>query len=429
MQYKNPKSITAEYGIIQQNNIKQYVKIQEALYQEYCQLYSISVEYFSRNLNYFNSDGSLNKDLNSDFTFFNGPETRPFSLVIPMKGLLSYGSDAFMFNDFGIETTTDGTFYITKKQFYFDCLQYGGKYSNPITKTIKFTQPVKYKKIRKFEKTITVNADDDPENKTFDLTVKFDDIKIESNDFTIGNIFNNIVAITRPVIIPDSVLGTVYSTYYETNNFIGINHNEIPCHITVDENKIATFEFDINITYNWYDLNNNAHWNTFDQLDETTGLPTGVRIPYEPKVGDFIRVKMVNDPTDFRDYYITNVADTNFSSDKFSPFLSKFIWECSITMRPPSLEHIADGKPQQAPGIETEEQFNEEFNLQSNTNEKFVYDYQNTKELLSQVKDDKTGTEKTYIEPLDYEKDNVYGGYGSGENDNECIDLDEIYGG
>ena len=39
------------------------------------------------------------------------------------------------------------------------------------------------------------------------------------------------------------------------------------------------------------------------------------------------------------------------------------------------------------------------------------------------------GTEKTYIEPLDYEKDNVYGGYGSGDNDNEGINLDEIYGG
>ena len=175
-------------------------------------------------------------------------------------------------------------------------------------------------------------------------------------------------------------------------------------------------------------MNNNAHWNTFDTIDEETGLPTGKQLMYEPQVGDFIRLYMLDNPKVFRDYKITNVSDTNFSGDKFSPFLSTFLWECTFTLRNESNEVIPQGNETRPPNTESIEQQAEQLNLQTETREKYVYDYQNTKEVITDINETKGTVEKIILVPKDTNKDEVFGGFGEAIGDLENIDLDKIYG-
>ena len=46
--------------------MKKYVKIQEAYFQDYITLYGIQVEYFSRNLNYYDANGNIKELFNSE---------------------------------------------------------------------------------------------------------------------------------------------------------------------------------------------------------------------------------------------------------------------------------------------------------------------------------------------------------------------------
>ena len=59
MYYKNPKDATKEYGVLQKQNLQNYVKIQESQYQEYTRLYGVNIDYFARNINYYDSEGNI----------------------------------------------------------------------------------------------------------------------------------------------------------------------------------------------------------------------------------------------------------------------------------------------------------------------------------------------------------------------------------
>ena len=441
MYYKNPKDATKEYGILQKQNLTNYVKIQESQYQEYTRLYGVNVDYFARNINYYDSEGNINKALPSDFTFFTGPETRDFIWKIPLTVVIDYGQDAFMFSNFGIETTSEGSFYITKRQFYYDCLQYGGKTSNIENFKIEFRRKLtKAGNIGKFKQTCWVDAGDNS------FEVNLDVPKIDVNkrhEFIVEQFDDYITSITRPTVPSNTDMGKVWSTEYDIgtaigvqkeqvyynqfNEFIKLTKDNILCLVRIEGNE-AIFTFELDVVFNYYDLNNNAHWNTFDTIDDETGLPTGKQLMYEPQVGDFIRLYMLDNPKVFRDYKITNVSDTNFSGDKFSPFLSTFLWECTFTLRNESNEVIPQGNETRPPNTESIEQQAEQLNLQTETREKYVYDYQNTKEVITDINETKGTVEKIILVPKDTNKDEVFGGFGEAIGDLENIDLDKIYG-
>ena len=165
-------------------------------------------------------------------------------------------------------------------------------------------------------------------------------------------------------------------------------------------------EFKFNISYNTFKTNYNPHWDTLDAvLENGETLP----ITFAPKVGDIVRVKMIDDPNVFRDYTITFVNDTNLSKDGISPLMTNYCWECSITRRKPSYEEIdvVDDKgikvEQMEKGLESVLNKQEQQDVQTITREEEVYNYD----------DQFADVNGILVDNIDVYKDAVYGSMNS----------------
>lgn len=413
-------SATSQFSFMNRERAANYVKIQEAQFQEYCNLYGITVDYFSRNLDYYDrngnirnlyKDGKFNSDI-KDFTYFAGPERYNFGVMMPIKFLVDYGTDNFMFAGFGMDTTNDAKIYITKKQFTNNCLQFFGLPKNKtITSTFKFNV-LKWNILDVGEVLVPLQVED---GLVYNMKVKldkFDEIELDT-------------AFTTDIVtgFEFPVSGTVnpeYTSVVDNNKFIEFDEDSFKA--VIIESKVSektgkgyvVVEFTCNISYNTFQTNYDAHWDTLDAvLDEETGKT--VPITFAPKVGDIVRVRMIDDPNVFRDYTITFVNDTNLSKDGISPLMTNYCWECSITRRKPSHEDLEvedeTGKKvdQFENGLESVVQREEQEKVQDLNREKDVFDYD---EQFADV-------QGMLVDNIDAFKDGAFGSYNWVENDDK----------
>lgn len=122
---------------------------------------------------------------------------------------------------------------------------------------------------------------------------------------------------------------------------------------------------------------------------------------------------MLDNPNQFRDYAITFVNDTNLDKDSISPYITSFVWECSITRRKPSHEIVNIEEPDKPntpvpsmeKGIESVLDNRQQQTMQDITREEEVYDY-------NQRFDDVNGE---LVDNIDYQKDAIFGSLGNSE--------------
>ena len=84
------------HSFFNRGNMKNYVKFQEASFQNYISLYGVQLEYFARNIDYydekgnirylFNRQGGLNKKIR-DFSYFTGPDCFGFNAMMQIKAI------------------------------------------------------------------------------------------------------------------------------------------------------------------------------------------------------------------------------------------------------------------------------------------------------------------------------------------------------
>lgn len=420
---KSSVSKAANFSFLNRENIINYTRIQEAQFEEYCNLYGVNLQYFSRSMDFYLPNGRIkqilvpnpdpttavekpvifNKTLR-DFTYFNGPETLSFGFQMPLKGYLHYASDTFMFSGFGMDTTSDATLYITKKSFSEQCKQFFGKPSELAVNLTYNTKIKKWKNAITNEFKIPFEVND---HTKYNVIVQFP----EFDDLTNGAIIpaTNII---KGFDFPVSSINPEYSTTVSSNHFIEIEENSISCtlsnvSVTAKGNGSATINLSFTIYYNDFEppATDQAHYTTLDTVINQQTVP----VTFAPKVGDIIRLPLIttpNDATQFRDYTITYVNDTNLSKDSISPFLGAYIWECTVTRRKPSHEDLPDTlggleTNQMEKGIETVLNKTEQNIAQDITREEAVYDY--TEEY-----DDVLG-----LLNIDMEKDGIFGSLGT----------------
>lgn len=397
--------------------MKKYVKIQEAYFQDYITLYGIQVEYFSRNLNYYDANGNIKELFNSegglnhkirDYTYFNGPERYEFGVMMPIKVITDYGTDNFMFQGMGLDMTTEGKFYITKKQFQQDCLQFFGL---PKQANISLTIPCE---IRDWKTYCPVNKVIPfyPEKAlTYKVEVSIPEVDPDTTT-ELGDIIENISFPTTGKVNPE------YATNYKNNQFVEIDEESINSQISdVSYNKEGKGNCNIllnfSISYNSFRESNDSHYDTLDGIINKFGEDKEVPITFAPKVGDFIRLRMLDNPNQFRDYAITFVNDTNLDKDSISPYITSFVWECSITRRKPSHEIVNIEEPNKPntpvpsmeKGIESVLDNRQQQTMQDITREEEVYDY-------NQRFDDVNGE---LVDNIDYQKDAIFGSLGNSD--------------
>lgn len=404
------KSATSHFSFMNRENVAMYVKIQEAQFQEYCNLYGVEVDYFSRNIDCYDKDGNVrnlivdgkyNTKLR-DFTYFSGPEVYNFGIKMPIRFLVDYGTDNYMFAGFGVDTTNDAKIYITKKQFSNNCLQFFGLPKNADVSFKKKFKVSNWKIVDCGEIEVPFNVEDDLVYNAKVKLNKFDSIEIDdefSADIITG--FN----------FPTSSINPEYSSVIDNNKFIEFDEDSFSAKIVSNKitkkgNGHVEIECKFNISYNTFKTNYNPHWDTLDAvLENGETLP----ITFAPKVGDIVRVKMIDDPNVFRDYTITFVNDTNLSKDGISPLMTNYCWECSITRRKPSYEEIdvVDEKgvkvEQMEKGLESILNKTEQQNVQTITREEEVYDYDEQFADVSGM----------LVDNIDVYKDAVYGSMNS----------------
>lgn len=403
---KSSKSATSQFSFVNRDNIAMYVKIQEAQFQEYCNLYGVVVDYFSRNIDYFDRAGNIknlivNGKYNSkirDYTYFSGPERDDFSVMMPIRFVVDYGTDNFMFAGFGVDTTNDAKIYITKKQFSNNCLQFFGL---PKNKDVSFKHKFKVSKWKIVdcgELNLPFEVEDDL---VYNAKVKLNDFsKIELDDTFDHTVITGFE-------FPITKVNPEYTSIIDNNKFIEFDEDTFSAKVIYSKigkrgSGTIEIEFSFNIAYNTFETNYNPHWDTLDAvLDDGRTVP----ITFAPKVGDIVRIRMIDDPNIFRDYTITFVNDTNLSKDGISPLMTNYCWECSITRRKPSHEVIdaVDEKgvsvEQMENGLETIVNKKEQQDVQTLTREEEVYDYD---EQFADVNG-------MLVNNIDAYKDGVYG--------------------
>lgn len=390
-------------------NMKNYLKIQESSFQNYIMLYGIELEYFARSIDYydnlgniknlFNNQGRPNKNIR-DFCYFRGPECYGFKAMMQIRAILDYGTDNFMFTGFGLDNTNDGKMYITKRQFNQYCLQYFGL---PKTANINIDlniSIINWKNITtvSFEVPFNVN-----ENLIYKAEVQLPEFDINQDyaNLDLGNIIKNIS-------FPVSDINPEYSTSFENNKFVELDEDSIST--TISDIKIdrlgtgsATVNLQFTIAYNSFYNVNNCHYETFDAyINEYTGET--MPITFAPKVGDFIRLRMLDNPSVYRDYQIEFVNDVNLDKDAVSPFITNFCWECAISRRKPSHEEVEVlnnnvKQPSMEKGIESVIDNRQTQLMQDITREEEVYDYG---DQFADVAGD-------LVNNIDYSKDAVFG--------------------
>ena len=396
---------------MKKENVENYVKIQEVQFQEYTQLYGIDCDYFSRNLDYYDRDGNIrnlmkdgkyNPDI-KDFTYFAGPERYSFGMMMPIKFVVDYGSDNYMFAAFGADTTNDAKLYVLKKQFTAKCLEFFGLPKNVDVKFSKTYEVVNNEIACDVSLNIPFQVEPDLQ---YNAIVKIDDL----TKVNVGDEFGTeiIEGFEWPTI---SNIAVEHSQVINSNKFIKFDEDTFSAKVVYSKinsrgkGKIIV-DFSFNISYNTFKTNYSAHWDT---LDAITNEETGETLPvmFAPKVGDIVRIHLVNDPNEFRDYVITFVNDVNLSKDGISPLLTNFIWECNVTRRKPSHEDIVPvnsesggvSVEQMEKGLETIVDKGQQEKVQDLNREKEVYDY-------DQQFDDVNGL---IIDNIDAYKDGVFG--------------------
>lgn len=397
------------HSFFNRGNMKNYVKFQEASFQNYISLYGVQLEYFARNIDYydekgnirylFNRQGGLNKKIR-DFSYFTGPDCFGFNAMMQIKAILDYGTDNFMFTGFGLDTTNDGKMYITKKQFNQHCLQYFGLPKNAFINLDVSLNILNWKTITDVPQEIYFNPE---ENLTYKATIQIPEIdvsNIEEGSIKLDNIIKNIGF--------PATDNTFYSTVYENNRFVEIDDNSVVTEITnikYDQFGTGTCKIKIafEIAYNSFTERQDSHYNTLTFDFANNGAPQ--TITFAPKVGDFVRLKMMDNEEVFRDYEITFVTDVNLDKDSISPYITNFCWECSITRRKPSHEVVdvkdKDGNyvPPMEKGIESVIDNRQTQVVQEITREEEVYDYN----------DKFADVNGELVENIDYGKDAIFG--------------------
>lgn len=420
---RKSNAAASSFSFMNRENIAAYVKVHEAQFQEYTQLYGIVVDYFSRNLDYYDRngnirnlmrDGKYNPDI-KDFTYFTGPERHPFGIMMPIRFVVDYGTDNFMFAGFGMDTTNDAKIYITKKQFTNNCLEYFG---HPKNKSVRFTKRYPLKDFRIV----------DTEELTFPFEVEEGlnyNVRIQLNrfeDLELGTMFDKCVV--KGFELPTSAVHSEHSSVVDNNRFLEFDESSFLA--TIVKNRITKLgkgwvdvEFRFNISYNTFKTNYSPHWDTLDVVLNDEEPDKTIPLTFAPKVGDFVRIHMVDDPEVFRDYVITFVNDVNFSKDGISPMLTNFAWECNITRRKPSHEdfeiHDQDGNEVKVAdmekGLETILDKAEQEKVQDLNRETDVFDYDSEY-------DEQYGV---LVDNIDKFKDGVFGSMNWVDNDEKFV--------
>ncbi len=394
------KDTNSRFRFYKQDNIKIAQQIQKAQFAEYISLYGIELDYFSRNLDYFSDNG---EDINSntyDYTVWSGPETSNFGLKIPIVAVIDYGSDSFMFSSFGADMTSEGTFYITKEQFQVDCMSFGGCESEEININESYKIECKDFKVDPYDIEILSN------NKLYEIVIEdkngidfIDNVNIDNNYEN----FNAIVELKKPT--NSDVVGHIY---------IERNDNYISKIETLSATILGVLDetgkgiLDVNIT-------GKAKLNKFNKLDNARNSTKtskyldikneSIPITYKPKTGDFVRMYMVDDVTNFRDYEITQVVDADLSDDGISPYITAFLWKCSFVRRKASSESFdtpIQNEMTQEPKLETTKMKEADIEIQTITAEDKGYNYGK-----SDIE-----YEDAILQQIDTGLDKVYGGYG-----------------
>lgn len=411
---KQSTSKAFQYSFVNRDALKQYVKIQEAQFQEYIGLYGLDVQYISRNLDYYDStgkiknlyiDGEVNPAIR-DFTYFNGVERNSFGFCMPIKALVDYGSDAYIFASFGADIGNDAKLYITKRQYEQYCLQFFGLEKTKDVEVKFKVNLLHWESVNDKDIEIPFVVED---NLTYNVIVH----PIITSDMELGSILQN--DIIKEFTFPVSDINPEYTTTFESLKFVELDKDSISAEITnykvsskLGKGK-AEVTLKFKIKYNSFKTNNNAHWDTLDAVLDETRPDVTTPVTFQPKVGDFIRIPFLNDETQFRDFVITFVSDSNLSKDSISPLLTNFVWECNITRRKPSHEDLpeisTDGNivEQMEKGLESVIQKKEIEQVQDNTFKEEVFDYN------AEFAD----VEGMLVKNIDEHKDAVYGSLGT----------------
>lgn len=401
------RSAASSFSFINNENVKNFVKIQEAQFQEYIQLYGIDCEYYSRNLDYYDrngnirnliKDGKYNSEIR-DFTYFHGPERSDFGIMMPIKFAVDYGQDTFMFSAFGADASNDAKIYVTKKQFTANCLEFFGLPKNVDIVITKEFEVVNERIACDVELNLPFVVENDL---TYSLKVKLNNL----DNINVGDVFD--YSVITGINFPVSTINPGSSSVVDANWFAEIDEGSFSAEVIESDiikrgqrrgsGKI-TVQFKFNLSYNSFKTNYNPHWDTLDAvLNPYTGQT--VPVTFAPKVGDIVRIKLVDDSEVFRDYVITFVNDINLSKDGISPLLTNFIWECNIVRRKPSYEDIeVEGKDQMENGLETIVHKSEQEKVQIITREEEVFDYDQEFDDVNDM----------IIDNIDSHKDGVFG--------------------